>query len=562
MSYLKTLCDEPLVNVTLGQLLDDTAARWPGKEAYVFRKQGVRMTYAEVKQEADRLAAGLMSIGVRRGDVVAWVMSTRPEFVALCFALAKIGAVAVPLTPLYFWSSYKDVISKVMAKIEVKIFLIENFPSTEDFEGTLPFLRKAFPTSNKTKNLTTDTIPSLRSIVIIGDKNHDDAFQNLEDIQSLGTDEAARGRVQEALSQVDCHDTVILALTSGSSGLPKCVEHSSFSIVNNTRLHMRAIGMDTRKSVLLPTDLPEFPLAFPAPFIAGFTLVFPSNEFPTMTEIFEAITEERCEATTLMYVRTLHELLHDPSGKEYDLSSLNQVKVGGNVVTKQLVRRAAEVLPGVEILKNYGITETLSLTVTSREMTTEQLESTVGNLLPHTEMKLVDGRGQTVPLQHEGEVWVRGYFVFKCYRGDDEKTAEVKTADGWYKTGDIGILEENGLLKITGRKEQFIIKDSTNVHPTMVEQVLLTHPKVFDVKVVGVPDPASVEEICACIILKKDQTSNLQEMREFSEIHGLVDDFCPEYVIFMDSFPLTSSGQKVDRKKLRDVAIEKLALQK
>ncbi|XP_035673475.1 medium-chain acyl-CoA ligase ACSF2, mitochondrial-like [Branchiostoma floridae] len=563
MSYLKSGCDEPLVDVTLGQLLDDATARWPDKEAYVFRKQGVRMAFADVKQEADRLAAGLMSIGVGRGDVVAWVISGRPEWGPLAFAIAKIGAVSLPLIPLYFWSSYDDTVSKVMAKVKVKVFLMENFPATEDCEGTLPFLRRVFPetTSNKTKSLTIDTMPSLRSIVIIGDKNHEDAFYNLEDIQSLGTDASAWGRVQDAQSHADCHDAVLLALTSGSAGLPKCVEHSSLTIVNSTRLHMKATGMDKKSTVLLPTDLTEMPIAFQLPFTAGCTLVLPSEESPTVSEILTAIGEERCETTTLMYVKTFHEFLHDPALNEYDLSFLEQVSVGGNAVTTPLIRRAAEVLPSVEISKMYGSTETLTITVTSREMTKEQVESTVGSLLPHMEMKVVDRHGQIVPLQHEGEVWVRGYSMFKCYRGDEEKTAEVKTADGWYKTGDIGILDDNGLLKITGRKEEFIIKDSTNVHPTMVEQVFLTHPKVFDVKVVGVPDPALVEEICACIILKKGQTSHPQEMKEFSEKHGLIDDYCPEYVIFVDSFPVTSTGRKFDRKKLRDVAIEKLALQ-
>ncbi|XP_066276456.1 medium-chain acyl-CoA ligase ACSF2, mitochondrial-like [Branchiostoma lanceolatum] len=318
--------------------------------------------------------------------------------------------------------------------------------------------------------------------------------------------------------------------------------------------------MDTEKTVLMPTDLTEAAFIFHLPIITVGTLVLPIDESPTVTELFSAIMEERCETTTLMYVKHFHEFLHHPALNDFNISFLKQVSVGGNAVTKPLVQRAAEVLPCVDIQKMYGTTETMSLAVTGPGRTKEQIETTVGNLLPHMEMKLVDRHGQIVPLQHEGEVWVRGYSVFRCYRGDEEKTAEAKTTDGWYKTGDIGILEENGLLKITGRKEEFIIRDSTNVHPTTVEQVLLTHPKVFDVKVVGVPDPASVEEICACIILKKDQTSDQEEMRKFSENHGLIDDYCPGYVIFMDSFPVTSTGRKFDRKKLRDVAIERLSL--
>ncbi|XP_035687377.1 medium-chain acyl-CoA ligase ACSF2, mitochondrial-like [Branchiostoma floridae] len=193
-------------------------------------------------------------------------------------------------------------------------------------------------------------------------------------------------------------------------------------------------------------------------------------------------------------------------------------------------------------------------------MTKEQIERTEGPLLPHMEMTLVDKAGQVVPLNHKGEVWVRGYSVFTQYRGDKEKTAEVKTPDGWYKTGDIGVLDENGLLTITGRIKDMIIKDAENVHPALVEEVLLAHRKVLDVKVFGVPDPGSVEEICACIILKNGQTSDVKEMREYSKKNGLVAELCPGYFVFMDSFPKTSTGRKIDKKRTRALAMESLGL--
>ncbi|XP_066276337.1 medium-chain acyl-CoA ligase ACSF2, mitochondrial-like [Branchiostoma lanceolatum] len=175
MSYLKSRCDEPLVDVTLGQLLDDTAARWPEKEAYVFRKQGMRMTFPKLKEEADRLAAGLMSIGVGRGDVVAWVISTRPEWIALCFAASKIGAVAMPLSREYFlWYNNKEITQHALQKIKSKVLVMENQPASEHFEGTIPFLHKMFPETRscKTRDLTIKKVPILSSIVIIGDRTH------------------------------------------------------------------------------------------------------------------------------------------------------------------------------------------------------------------------------------------------------------------------------------------------------------------------------------------------------------------------------------------------------
>ncbi|XP_019623417.1 PREDICTED: acyl-CoA synthetase family member 2, mitochondrial-like [Branchiostoma belcheri] len=564
MSYLKTLCDEPLVDVTLGQLLDDTAARWPGKEAYVFRKQGVRMTFPQLKEKADRLAAGLMSIGVRRGDVVAWVMSTRPEWVVLCFAVSKIGAVAMPLSPEYFlWSNNKEITEQSLEKAKLKVLLIENQPTSEHFQGTIPFLHKMFPEtmSSKSRNLAIDKVPSLSSIVLIGDRTHEHVFYNLEDIESISLDDTTRAHIEHAQSQTGCHDTVFLTFTSGSTGAPKCVEHSSHTLINISDLHAKAIGMENRNKVLHAIDLTEFPWAFLFSVTTGCTLVCPSDTPPTASEVLSALLEERCEATTFMYVKTLHDLVHDPELRKFDLTFLEQVTVGGNVVSKRLRLDAAEFFPNADILTLYGTTETLHLATTSPDMTDEQRQSTVGSLLPHMEMKLVDRRGQTVPLQHEGEVWVRGYSVFTCYRGDDEKTAEAKTADGWYKTGDIGILDENGLLKIVGRIKDVILKNAEIVYPAMVERVLLTHPKVSDVKVVGVPDPANVEEICACIILKNGHTLQQQEMREYSEANGLLEEFTPGYFLAMHSFPKTSTGRKIDRKKIRALAMEKLGLQ-
>ncbi|XP_035673477.1 medium-chain acyl-CoA ligase ACSF2, mitochondrial-like isoform X1 [Branchiostoma floridae] len=565
MSYLKSRCDQPLVDVTLGQLLDDTAAKWPEREAYVFRKQGLRITFPELKEQANQLAAGLMSIGVGRGDVVGWVMSTRPEWIALCFAVSKIGAIAMPLSPEYFlWTSNnKEITEHALQKAKLKVLVMENHPASEHFEGTVPFLFKMFPEtmSSNSRDLAIEKVPSLSSIVIIGDRTHENVFYHLEDMKTAVLDDTAGKRLQLAQRQTDCHDTVFLTFTSGSTGVPKCVEHSSHTLINNSGLHAKTIGMNNKNMVLHSIDLTEFPWAFLFSLTEGCTLVLPSDTPPTASEVLSALLEERCEATSFMYVKTLHDLVNDPELKTFDLTFLEQVTVGGNVVSKRLQQDAATVFPNADILTLYGTTETLHLATTIADMTDVQRQSTVGHLLPHLEMKLVDRHGQIVPLQHEGEVWVRGYSVFKCYRGDEEKTAEAKTAEGWYKTGDIGILDENGLLKIVGRIKDVILKNAEIVYPAMVERVLQTHPKVLDVKVVGVPDPANVEEICACIILKNGHTLQSQEMREHSEANGLLEEFTPGYFVFMKSFPKTSTGRKVDRKRIRALAMQMLALQ-
>ncbi|KAI8522199.1 hypothetical protein Bbelb_019530 [Branchiostoma belcheri] len=208
----------------------------------------------------------------------------------------------------------------------------------------------------------------------------------------------------------------------------------------------------------------------------------------------------------------------------------------------------------------YGGTEFVFLTSTAAEMVAEGKGTTVGKLLQHAEIKIVGKDGQVVPLGQEGEVLVRAYSLFNCYRADKEKTAKALTGDGWYKTGDVGALDEKGVLKLLGRVSDMIIRDSYNVHPTVIESSLSKHPKVQDVRVVGVPDPASVEEICACIILNEGQIADSQEMTSFCAEIGLVPIETPGYFLFMDAFPMTSTQRKVDRKKLRLVAMERLGL--
>ncbi|XP_066279737.1 medium-chain acyl-CoA ligase ACSF2, mitochondrial-like isoform X1 [Branchiostoma lanceolatum] len=534
MSYLKSDCDLPLVEATPGQLLDDSAAKWPDQEAYVFRHLGVRMKLAEVKQEADRLAAGLLSIGVRRGDVVAWVLTNRPEWIISFFAAAKIGAISLPIIGFYFLTFYKGMVVDILKKAKVKVLLIENSPTDEGLPETIPYLKEVFPdimSATTAKSLRIEAVPSLTSIVVIGDKTSDNALYNHEDIQSMGTNETARQRVQEALSQTNCHDTIILLLTS--------------------------------KVLLAPTDMTENLDSVLIPVLTGSqTVVFASANTWELADIISAILEERCEGTTFMYVKTLHDLVNDPTVKECDMSFLKDVQVGGNVISKTLQRQFAQVFPDADIINYYGTTEGWIVSMSTRsEMTKEQMERTVGRLMPHLETKVVNKAGQVVPLNQEGEIWVRGFSVFKGYRGDEEKTAKVKTHDGWHKTGDIGVLDEDGMLAITGRITDMIIKNAENVHPACVEQVLLAHPKVQDVKVVGVPDPRYVEEICACIILKNGQMSDVEEMRKFSEENGLLaDEINPGYFVFMDSFPKTSTGRKIDKRRIRAVAMERLGL--
>ncbi|XP_019619621.1 PREDICTED: acyl-CoA synthetase family member 2, mitochondrial-like [Branchiostoma belcheri] len=441
MSYSRGATEDPLLDVTFGQLLDDTAAKWPDREAYVFKKTGSRITFADIQEKATRLAAGLKAIGTARGDVVAWLFGHRPECIYLYFALAKLGAIA--------------------SRVKV---LIMGDESTQPTDGTTSFLLSSFPeikTTNR-ENFKIKRIPTLTSIVVLENRATGIGVYTMEEVQTMGKNETLLAEVRALQDQLSCHDSVTLGLTSGSTGPAKCAEQSTYAIHNTMHFLCKAIGLPNEGTALYPY-LPLWWVVI-YPFTAGCTLVVPASLSPSPVEIMQIIQEERCKSISAIFVKDCHDLLHSPHLDEYDLSSLERVYVTGNVAQKSLLDHAAKVLPKAKMFVGYGGTEFMTLTTAAAEMVVEGRGATVGKLVPHAE-------------------------------------------------------------------------------------------------VVGVPDPASVEEICACIILKQGQTTDSEEMTEFCAEIGLAPIETPRYFLYMEKFPMTSTQNKVDRKKLRLVAMEKLSLE-
>ncbi|CAH1233448.1 ACSF2 [Branchiostoma lanceolatum] len=286
----------------------------------------------------------------------------------------------------------------------------------------------------------------------------------------------------------------------------------------------------------------------------------PTTEEPDAETILSAVQGEKCTTIYSLYVKDFYNILHHPGLKGFDLSSLKIVMTGGNSVSKALTTTSSQILPHVIIANVYGSTETCFVTATVPEMTSEAQNSTVGAVLPHIQLKVADDDGNSVPRNTVGELVVRGYSVFQQYYGDTAKTAAAKTKDGWYGMGDMGFIGDDGLVRITGRKTELIIKDSDNIYPGMIEGPLQEHPAVKDVKVVGVPDAVYGEELCACIILKSREDVGEEELKQFANDRGLVEEYSPGHILFVESFPKTSNGRKVDRKRLRSVAMDRLGL--
>ncbi|XP_035661771.1 medium-chain acyl-CoA ligase ACSF2, mitochondrial-like [Branchiostoma floridae] len=511
--------------------------------------------------QANRLAAGLKAIGTERGDVVAWLVGHRPEWIYLYFAVAKLGAIALPLQAPRVGRS-AEAMTYCLKKAGVKVLIMGDITGVNETDDTVPYLCSLFPEVKTTKpgKLQIERLPKLTSIIVLGDIGTGIGAYSMDEVQTLGSDEKLIAEVRALQHQLSCHDTFLLVFSSGSTGQPKCSEHSTYSLYNSIRFAVKVVRMPLDGVTLYPYLSTPYYVICPM-FAPGCAVAVPASTAPSSMEITKTIQEERCHSIVVLFLKDFHDLLHSPNLGEYDMSSIRGVNIGGNVAPKSLIDRAADVLPKAKVIVAYGMTELVKVTAIPADMIGEGKGAAVGKLAPHVEMQLVDKDGRVVPLGHEGEVCLRGYCLFKRYRGDEEKTSKAITADGWFKTGDVGTLDEHGVLKLYGRASEMIIRNAYNVHPAVVEAPLSKHPKVQDVRVVSVPDPASVEEICACIILKEGQSADSDEMKKFCDEIGMVPIELPGYFVFFDEFPVTTTLLKVDRKKLRLIAMEKLGLQ-
>ncbi|XP_078699032.1 putative acyl-CoA synthetase YngI [Branchiostoma floridae x Branchiostoma belcheri] len=547
MDYLTSPSAEPLLTLTFADLLDQAATSWPDKDAYVFSQTGSRVTFAGLKEQADRLAGGLLAIGIGRGDHVGWVAANRPEWLAIFFAVMKIGAVAVPQDLCFF--EYKETTAvNVLNKAEVKVLIVE---ARED--GSTPY-HDMFGATGAGERL-----PHLTTLVTIGESKHRDCF-TLSDLLQKGGEQEFQQRLAKLQAELSCHDLAILQLTSGTTGLSKLVEMTTHAILNSNRYVAQALHMDQQCRAAFATLFSNIAWNICHPIIVGCTFVVTSTEEPDAEGILSAVQEEKCTMIYSLYVKNFYTICNYPDLQSFDLSSLKLVMTGGNIVSKALITTSAQELPNVIVINVYGSTETGFVTATVAEMTSEARNTTVGAVLPHLQLKITDDDGNSVPRNTIGEVTVRGYSVFQQYYGDPAKTEAAKTKDGWYGMGDMGFIGDDGLVRITGRKKEMIIKDSDNIFPGMIEGPLQEHPAVKDVKVVGVPDAVYGEELCACIILKSGEGVGEDEMKQFASAQGLIEEYNPGHILFVDEFPKTTNGRKVDRRKLRSVAMERLGL--
>jgi fatty-acyl-CoA synthase len=510
LSYVHGASDQPLIGKTIGQFFDDACAKWATRPALVVRHQNVRLSYAELREAVDRLAAGLLTLELNPGDRIGIWSPNNSEWVLTQFASAKAGLILVNINPAYRTAELEYALNKVGCKA---LILAERF-KTSDYVGILRELAPELGHAQPGK-LESARLPALRSVVLLGEGWHPGTFRFSEIMTRGGASETKRIAELAPLLQFD--EPINIQFTSGTTGFPKGATLSHHNILNNGFFIGEAMRLTSEDRLCIPVPLYHcfgMVLGNLAALTHGACMVFPGEGFDPLATL-QAVAEERCTALHGVPTMFIAQLDH-PEFSRFDLSSMRTGIMAGSPCPIEVMKRAVGNMHLSEITIAYGMTETSPVSFqSSTQDPLERRVSTVGRIQPHVEVKIVDLNGRIVPTGTPGELLTRGYCVMLGYWGDEERTREAIDAARWMHTGDLATIDAEGYCNIVGRIKDMVIRGGENVYPREIEEFLYRHPKIQDVQVIGVPDDRYGEEICAWVKLRPGVSATEEEIRAF-----------------------------------------------
>ncbi|MFZ2021090.1 MAG: AMP-binding protein [Terracidiphilus sp.] len=535
----------PLLDLTIGDLLHRTASRFPDRLAVASRHQETRLTWAELSDTADRVARGLWALGIRRGDRVGLWSTNCIEWIMMHMGCARAGAALVNVNPAY--RSHE--LQFTLTRSRMKALFLWHKDKRADYEEILSRARHGLDLALE----------------------HTIYFDSPEWPALLD----AEGRLPDAVA-VD--DVANIQYTSGTTGLPKGVMLTHHNIVNNGQFLAQGFHYTEEDKIVVPVPLFHCygcVIGTMSAVNSGAAIILPNWTFDARATL-KAVHEER--ATSVYGVPAMYVAEFAlPEFAEYDTTSLRTGMMSGAPCPVELMKRVLDEMHCRELVIAYGQTETSPVvTMSDAGDSLEVRVNTVGRAMPQTEIKIASlgakpesnidaqpesniANGETAPFGQQGEVCVRGYALMKGYDGDPEGTARVIQEDGWLRTGDLGVMREDGCIHITGRSRDVIIRGGENIYPREVEEFLYTFPKVGEVQVIGIPSARLGEIVVAWVRLRPGTEATEEEIKAFCQ--GQIAYYkVPEYVRFVTEFPGTLSG-KIQKYKMREFEIEARGLQ-
>ena len=539
-----------LRDITLGQLLDEAIEKWPDNEAVVYVDRNFRLTYKEFGKLVDELAQGLMALGVKKGEKVAVWATNVPYWVAFQFATAKIGAVLLTVN-----THYRDhELEYLLKQSECEnILLIDSFRDI-DYVQTVYKLIPELKTQER-GHLTTEKFPHLKRIFFLGQDKHRGMY-NMPEVLAMSamtTDDEYKER-QDSL---DPQDVVNMQYTSGTTGFPKGVQLTHHSILNNGYWIGKNQHFQPGDRLCLPVPLFHCfgcVLGVLAAVNHGVTMVILEGYDPLL--VMSSVDQEKC--TALYGVPTMFiAVLEHRSFPKFDFSTLRTGIMAGSNCPVEVMKRVMEKMNMKDITICYGLTENSPvMTQTIIGDSVEKMTETVGVAMPEIEVMIKDPEtGDEVDRGVQGEICCRGYSVMKGYYNNEKATVETIDKDGWLHSGDLGVMDEDGYVSVTGRLKDMIIRGGENCYPREIEEFLYTMEGIQDIQVAAVPSRKLGEEIGAWIILKEGYEHITEEdVKDFSR--GKIARYkIPKYIAFVKEYPMTASG-KIQKYKLTELARE------
>src|SRR5690242_4828114 len=547
-SYFSATSDKPLVYETIGACLDRAADTHGSRDGLIVRHQGVRWSYAEYRERVNWLAAGLLALGIGKGDRVGVWAPNCYEWCLVQFATAKIGAILVCINPAYRTFELEFALNKsgCVALVTAQKYL------TSNYSGMLAELAPELATCAPGQ-LSSRKLPHLKHVIAMGERPPAGMWA-FADVSARGKDRIAQ--LTDIARSLSPDDAINIQFTSGTTGMPKGATLSHFNILNNGRIVGEGMRFSEQDRLCIPVPLYHcfgMVMSNLACISHGAAAIFPNDGFDPLKTL-EAVAAERCTALHGVPTMFIAELEH-PRFREFDLSSLRTGIMAGAPCPVEVMKRVQTDMHMTEVLIAYGQTETSPVNhMTTKDDPLEKQVETVGRPGPHLEIKLIGEDGNPVPIDTPGEICCRGYSVMQGYWDERERTAETIDPGGWLHSGDLGTMDADGYVRIVGRLKDMIIRGGENVYPREVEEFLYTHPAVQEAHVFGVPDRKFGEQVCAWIRVRAGHALGEEDVRAYCKdriAHFKV----PRYIRFVDTVPMTVTG-KPQKFKMRE-AMEK-----